>query len=282
MTMGMGNGNSPGRALPGDIASQIKQQERALVLEGARLGRFDKIRQREFYSRVLFAPGLGGTIQPGTYPVFNSIVGDTGQGYAQPLTLRETNWPSKGRISNNQNLVIKAFHCDVTRQPGDSGLYPQGVTVDLDIPPHPTDVANVLKTCVLGIQFLTNVVPIGKLIDFPAVGGAYGWNQSGRQQPGTTPGADSSLDLVPPEAVEAYGNLPTSGPRTQAAFERRARVPTLLQHGEQFSMVVIVPEAITLLGQNVNLQGDPRVRDATGCIEVEVSFWATESFVEKS
>lgn len=281
--MTMTPGQPPaGRALPQDIASQIKQQERDLVLEGARLGRFDKIRQREFYSRVLFAPGFGGIIQANSYPVFNAIVGDTGQGYAQPLTLRETNWPSKGRISNNQNLIIKAFHCDVVRQPSEIALYPAGAQVDTNIPPHPTDVANFLKTAVLGIQYLTNVVPIGKLIDFPAVGGAYGWNQSGRQQPGTTVGADSSLDLAPPEAVEAYGNLPTTGPRTQAAFERRARVPTLLQHGEQFSMVIIVPEQVTLLAQNPNLQADPRVRDATGCLEIEVSFWATESFVEKS
>lgn len=279
MTM---NASSPGRALPQDIAAQIKQQERQLVLEGSRLGRFDKIRQRQFYSRLLFAPGLGGVIPAGQYPVFSSIAGDTGQGYATQLTLRETNWPSKGRISNNQNLVIKAFHCDVTRPPSDPKCYPAGFVGDINIPTHVVDVQNVLKTCVLGIQFLTNVVPIGKLADFPSVGGAFGWNESGRQQPSTTPGTDASLDLTPGEAVDSYGNLPTSGARTQAAFERRARVPTLLQHGEQFQMVVIVPRAITLLAQNVNLQGDPMLRDATGCVEIEVGFWATESFVEKS
>lgn len=279
MTM---NAGSPGRALPQDIASQIKQQERQLVLEGSRLGRFDKIRQRQFYSRLLFAPGLGGVIAAGQYQVFSSIAGDTGQGYANQLTLRETNWPSKGRISNNQNLVIKAFHCDVTRPPSDPKCYPAGFVGDINIPTHPVDVQNVLKTCVLGIQFLTNVVPIGKLADFPSVGGAFGWNQSGRQQPSVTPGTDASLDLTPAEAVDSYGNLPTTGARTQAAFERRARVPTLLQHGEQFQMVVIVPRAITLLAQNVNLQGNPMLRDATGCVEIEVGFWATESFVEKS
>lgn len=279
-----GNGRAaprPGQSLPGDIASQIHQQEYQLMVEGARLGRFDKVRQREFYSRLLFAPGFGGTIQPGQYPVFNSIPGDTGQGYAGPLSYRETNWTSKGRISNNQNFVIKSFHCDITRPPTDTTVLPSNVTFDAGIPPHVVDVQNILGTCILGIQYLTNVVPIGLLADFPSVAGAYGWNAAGRQLPGATPG----LDLSPnnnTESVPAYGNLNITRNATQAAFERRARVPTLLQHGEQFNMVVIVPRPIVLLAQNPALSTGTPVRDATGIIEIEVGFWATESFIEKS
>ncbi len=283
MTMN-GNGRPaarPGQSLPGDIASQIHQQEYQLMVEGARLGRFDKVRQREFYSRLLFTPGLGGTIQPGQYPVFNSIPGDTGQGYAGPLTYRETNWTSKGRISNNQNFVIKAFHVDITRPPTDTAVLPSGVSYDAGIPPHVVDVQNILGSCLLGIQYLTNVVPIGLLADFPSVAGAYGFNAAGRQAPGATAGLDITPDTAP-EAIKGYGNLNITRNATQAAFERRARVPTLLQHGEQFNMVVIVPRPITVLAQNATLSNNALVRDATGIFEIEVGFWATESFIEKS
>lgn len=279
MTMGRG-----GQNLPQGIEAQIKQQERELVLMGERLGRFDKVRQREFYSCFLLAPGLGGQIPAGDYQVFQAIAGDTGQGYSAPLTLRETNWPSRGRISNQQNLLIRAFHVDIRRGPTDPAVYPANTTLDYNIPLHPTDVEAIASGITLSVKYLTNAVPMGLLKDFPVVGGAFGWNQSGRQ----APGANGLYDITPalnpdtPEAVAPYGNLPIVRNATQAAFERRAKVPTLLQHGEQFSMVLSVAKPITLLAQNTAAQSSPAVRDATGVVEVRVSFWATESFVEKS
>jgi hypothetical protein len=47
-------------------------------------------------------------------------------------------------------------------------------------------------------------------------------------------------------------------------------------------MVIEVTDPILLLAQNTAAQGDDKVRDATGCLEVRVGLWATESFVEKS
>lgn len=280
MTMNLGTN------LPGDIASQIKQQERELVLMGARLGNFDKIRQRELYSSFLFAPGLGGTIPAGEYEVFQAVAGDTGQGYNGPLTLRETNWPSRGRISNNQNLIIRGFHVDLRRAPTDPRVIPSGVTVDTNIPPHPADVENFASSCILSIKYLTNTVPLGLVKDFPVVGGAYGFNESGRQGfdgTGTILETDVTIASISGVGgVYPYGNLPIFRNATQAAFERRAKVPTLLQHGEQFSMVLTVARPITLLAQNPVGAQYPASRDATGILECRVSFWATESFVEKS
>jgi len=280
MTMNLGSN------LPTDIATQIKQQERELVLMGARLGNFDKIRQRELYSSFLFAPGLGGVIPAGEYEVFQAVAGDTGQGYSGPLTLRETNWPSRGRISNNQNLIIRGFHVDLRRPPTDPRVIPSGVTVDYNIPPHPYDVDNFASSCILSIKYLTNTVPIGLVKDFPSVGGAYGWNQAARQGydgSGSVLYNDVTIQTISAAGgVFPYSNLPITRNSTQAAFERRAKVPTLLQHGEQFSMVLTVARPITLLAQNTAAANLPANRDATGVLEARVSFWATESFVEKS
>lgn len=267
--------------MPNNIAQSLKQQERELLEAGARLGRFDKIRQREFYSSYLFAPGQGGDVTANTYELFNAVEGDLAQGYNNALTKLETNWPSKGRISNNQNLVIKSLHVDIRRAPTDPRVFASTGGIDFNVPIHPTDVETIMRSMVLGIKYLTNNVPQGLISEFPSVGGVHGFMQSGRQSPALVAGVDQSPDLAA-QGVQAYGNLAISRNATQAAFERRAKVPTLLQHGEQFTMTLDVPKAFTLLGANTAAQGDARVRDTTGCFVIRVSFWATESFVEKS
>ena len=274
-----------GNGLPQNIAEQIRQQEQKLLIAGQRLGQFDKIRQREFYSEYLFAPGLGGVIPAGNYPVFVAVEGDMGQGWGDAMTLRETNWPQRTRIADNFNLVVKAFHVSIRRSPQDQDAYPTGTTfgvdpgdVDTNVPPHPTDVARIAYGMQLGIKYLTNVVPIGLIADYPSPGDAHGWNQEGRQLPSATAG----LDATPNASADTRGYLPVTLNATVPALERRAKVATLLQHGEQFNMVLIVSEAITLLGPNAAADADPQQNDASGAVGVRVSFWATESFVERS
>lgn len=269
-------------ALPPSIQQSLVQQERDLLVRGQRLGRFDRIRQREFYSSYLFAPGIGAVIQAGKYEVFKALRGEQGQGWPVSLTERETNWTGKGRIPDNLNLVLKSFHASILRPPS-TPIYPSvGPTpgsVDINVPLHPTDVCNCAYGMLLGVQYLTNIIPIGFLADFPGIGGAFGHNAASRQVPDPLlPGvADSDVTND-----QARAHLPLCASKTVPAFERRQRIGVMLQHGEQFSMVIIVPRAITLQGANVYGEDQTIGNDATGAVEIRIGFWATESFVERS
>ncbi len=285
--------------LPQDIRGQLQKQERELLIRGQKLGRFDRIRQREFYSCFLFSPGLGGTIPAGKYELFVTLAGGIGQGYGSPgLTLRETNWQAVRRVADNHNLLIKSFHCAIRRPPSTDQtaqqltIYPPSVLtgglvanppatgkVDLNAPLHPDDVYNIAHGMQLGITYLTNLVPLGMVADFPAPGGAHGFVESSRQFPSNATAGLSST-------ATGAGNraqLPLVRNTCPPVWERRADVPTLLQHSETFSMTLIVANQIQL--QDVNsaaLGANGENNDATGAVELRVSFWATESFVERA
>ena len=276
--------------LPTNIRDQLRTQERELLIRGQRLGRFNKIRQREFYSSYLFAVGQGGVITANKYPVFTSIKGDQGQGYASAMTERETNWLQRNRLADNHNLLIKAFHVEIKRGPTDQRVYPPEVKpfqaktgfVDTHTPPHPADVQALAYGALLGIQYLTNLVPLGYLADFPSPGGVYGFTEASHQMPTLANDGQSGTLIDPATGNKNRAQLPITRNAVQPFLERRAKVSTLLQHGENFSMAIIVPQPIRLLDTNPAAANGAEVNDVSGCLEVRVGFWATESFVEAS
>jgi len=277
--------------LPTSIELSLQQQARKLLIEGTSLGPFDRVRSREFFSSYLFAPGLGGTITPGDYEVFITLAGGVGQGYGASLTPRETNWLQTGRLPDQQNLLTRAWHVGVRRHPTptdpNNQPYPVGATfgvaagnIDVNVPPHPEDVQNFMFGTELCYKYLTNVVPIGYCADYPWPGGVYGWNTASRQAPSTD--AESNVAGTPSASTANRGYLPISKNSTAAAFERRQKVPSLLQHGENFSMILRVKNTIQLLGPHPAAVDVPQLNDASGCLEIIVGFWAVESYVEKS
>lgn len=280
------------------IADQIAQQQTALLEKGQKLGKFDRVRQREFWSTYLFAPGKGQVVQPQRVKLFVSTTGQPGQGYQNNLTERETNWAQSGKLPDQQNLIMQSLHCSIQRAPVDrniltaaqNALVPQ--TYDPTIPIHPTDMESIAKGTVVEIEYLTEKIPMGLVADFPSVGGVWGFREASRQWPAAA--------QPPPPIVETVGlsytprtsagiefpnsaYLPTTKNQVAAAFERRFRVPNLLQHGEQFSVNLVIPVGWQMVGVSpLETAGMIEGRDGTGLFEIRVGFWATESFVEQS
>jgi hypothetical protein len=277
--------------LPSSIEKNLQEQTRKLLIEGTNLGPFDRIRSRQFFTSQLFAPGLGGTIQRGDYEVFVTLAGGVGQGYGSALTPRETNWLQSGRLPDQQNLLTRAFSVGVRRHPTPTGSqnqpYPIGATfgvaagaIDVNVPAHPLDVQRFMFGTELCYKYLTNVVPIGYCSDYPWPGGVYGHNTASRQGPSTDP--EGNVSGSPNASTATRGYLPIAKNSVPAAFERRQKVPSLLQHGENFSMILRVQNDITLMGPHPQAADFPQLNDASGCLEIIVGFWGIESYVEKS
>ena len=285
------------------IGESILRQQQQLLETGKKLGQFDRIRQREFYSTYLFTPGKG-LLQPsGRFLLFNTLKGGTGQGYNTSLTVRETNWPQSGKLSDQQNLVAHALHVSIQRPPADPQVFPNQLgnpvnlsSIDPTIPLHPSDVETIARNCVLEIQYITEKVPMGHLADFPEAGGVWGFRENARQAPaqgqvGPAPypvGYDATPINAPPfspiQAIPPWAALPISRNAVAAAFERRFRVPLLIQHGEQFQASINIPKPFSTVGPSPAqlATGQAEYRDAGGCFEIRVGLWCTESFVELS
>lgn len=275
-------------SLPASIGANLKEQERALLLDGLRLGPPDTIRTRLFYSTRLFAPGLGGIVQPGQYPLFTAAFSDVGQGYGNPLTYRETNWLSRGRTPDQQNLYWQALQATIRRGPHDQAAYPSATSfgvapgdVDVNVPLHPVDVSNIANNFTVWIQYLSMQWPLGKLRDFPAPGGQFGFDQASRQQPALN-AADVGISATTTTSPNTRALLPIARNATVAGFERRFKVAQMLQHAEQFQMYLRLDRPLQLLGPNPFIEEGtpPQANDASGCFEVQIGFWAVESVKE--
>lgn len=285
---------APGQ-LPTDIKQQIAQQTDRLLRQGEYLGNFNQVRQRWLWSSYLFAPGLGQQIQAGKYELFVTLKGQIGQGYSGPLTDRETNWVAARRVPDQQNLLVESYAVEIRRPPTDYSpaglaLYPAATLsggalanppasgrVDPRVPLHPADLVNVAQGMILAYTYLTNTVPIGKLADFPSPGGASGFVEASRQFPSNVTAGLSST----PQGADNRAFLPLARNACMPRFERRLQVPQLLQKSETFSMTLIVPNNITLLGVPPSLGPTGEQNDATGAVEIVVGLYCTESFVEK-
>jgi hypothetical protein len=265
-----------------DIQAMVDRQIGRVLEKGSRFTRFDQIRQRHFWSTYLFAPGGGGIIAAAAYEIFVSPTGMPGQGYPTnvPLTLRETNWRNARRVPDNQNFVITEIGVEVKRPPpcDNDGAYgvpahapidgifanlptPVQANVAPAMPTHPFDAAALLYGGVLEMSYLTNNIPIGWLADFSQPGGVYAFDSQTVDADALGFATNTSRPGDPVNGVPA------------AAFRRKLEVPILLQHGEQASMTIRIPRAITLLSL---------AEGGTGWAEIKVDWWATESFVEKS
>jgi hypothetical protein len=261
------------------IQQIVDKQVEKVLREGARLGSFDQIRQRHFWSSYLFiANPTNSKVAAGAFDIFKTIPGGSGQGYPTNtnLTLRETNWLNAGRVPDNQNFAILEIGCTV-RVPMENPENPSPTSIFAALSDTqkaylamgaarqlPTqDVYNIAYGTVLEMSFLTNNVPIGLVADFSQSGGII-------TQPTNVP-----YDL----AMQGMAVGPANGVPA-AAFRRKLKVPILLSSGENMGMRLVIPRDIQLTAPS-SVASDLGIMGC-GWFEIRVDWWAIESFVEKS
>jgi hypothetical protein len=281
-------------SLPSSIDKGLANQATKLLTKGDLGSTFDRIRCRKYHSSFLFPVGLGGIITSRVYPVFQTSLAQTGQGYATSLTRRETSWEQSGRLPDQVNILTRAFHVGIQNGPTVPGTTPPGqnpyatgtvfgVTpgaIDLNVPAHPRDVLNIASGIILRLKYLSTTYELGKLSDYPEPGGQFGWTQASRQVP--DPAVNPGVAATPTATVDARGYLPVTRNACDAIMERRLGVPILLKHGDQFSMELWVPVDIPLMGPHPLAALSPNYNDASGCIEIVVSMWVVESYYENA
>jgi hypothetical protein len=253
-------------ALPKGIKKSVGRQAEKLLETGNRFKRFDQIRQRHFWSKYRFTPDANGFIPSGDFDIFQTPIGQAGQGFATQLTLIETNWPSANRVPDNQNFEITELgvSAQVVNTAGAvvGALYNSQVYHALE--------NEILRNLIVAITYLTNTIPMGFAVDFSQAGGPH----VGMYEPGSAfTGAAPPVATIPDRRRTFVSNgLPAP------ALRRRFKVPILLQHGETFKFTYIVPPGRGPFVARV----DPQDAATTPNIDVRLDFWATESFVEKS
>jgi hypothetical protein len=275
--------------MPVTLSAIVDKQVQKVLRRGQRMANFDQIRQRHFWSTYLFvADPATNKIAAGTYDLFKTIPGASGQGYPTNLnlTLRETNWLNAGRVPDNQNFAIMELGVRITNPPLEriaaqgpvdgSGIYnaltPAQQTyisrAGAARPLSGQDMASIAYGGVLEMSFLTNNVPLGLLADFSQSAGIFAPpNQYAPSDVSATPGALFNTSLT--------NGIPA------AAFRRKLDIPILLQHGENMGMRINFARPVTLnspAAKTANTAGG----GGTGWAEVRVDWWAIESFVEKS
>lgn len=243
-------------ALPPRIRESVGKQAGRLLRSGRRFERFDQIRQRHFWSTHLFVPDANGYIQSGdNFGVFTTPAGQNGQGFAVPLTDRETNWPSARRVPDNQNFQVTELGVTLAITPTSAATDPNDAGLDAVVP---AAVANCfMRHVVVSIFYLTNQVPLGMCSDFAQAAGP----SMGSYVPYPTPAiATGGGDTYVPSGFVTNGFV-------APGLRRRLKIPILLQHGETFSFLYQIPRTLFVADYEIYARLD---------------FWATESFVEKS
>lgn len=228
-------------ALPSKIRKSVNQQATNVLRTGSRFDRFDQIRQRHFWSSWLIAADANGYAQARQYPFFTAPQGQAAQGYAGATSLRETNWVGSNRVPDNQNFEVTEI----------------GISVYFNQAVRPAYRAALLSHFVVGIQYLTNNVPLGVALDYS-------------QASGPTMGQYSPRDFAPapdPQLPRPYATNGFPSP----ALRRRFKIPIMLGHGETFSFTLTLTRPVWLGSLQSGLQ-----------FETRFEFFATESFVEKS
>jgi hypothetical protein len=235
--------------VPSNVRGSIARQARDVLVTGQRFKRFDQVRQRHFWSMQQFSADADGYIPAGEFDIFITPPGQVGQGFAVPLTERETNWRSSNRVPDNQNFDITEIGV---------GLSPVTDEIDdeaanqLRIPDGPA-MNQFLCNTLVAIRYLTNSVELGYCSDFAQASGPT----MGTYKPFDTVGQDTRSTTR-----FALNGMASPGLR------RRFKIPIMLQHGEVFSFRFIVPRTY-FVGDDVALLA-------------RLDFWATESFVERS
>jgi len=254
-------------ALPNKIRRNVSSQARKVLETGQRFTRFDQIRQRHFWSKYRFTPDANGFIASGEFDLFQTPVGQAGQGYTTPLTLLETNWPSANRVPDNQNFEITEI--GVSCQVQTSALTVNGNEFNSNA--YHLLENELIRNTIVAITYLTNTVPLGFCTDFAQSSGPH----VGFYQPGSMLTDDADLlPIVVPDPRRTFVSNGVPGP----GLRRKFKIPILLQHGETFRFTFLIPQGRGPYVQRVD-QDDAAT---TPNIDVRLDFWATESFVEKS
>lgn len=260
------------------IQSIVDAQIKKVLERGQRMGKFDQIRERHFWSTYLFvADPTTNQIASGQYDVFKTIPGQSGQGYPTNinLTQRETNWLNSGRVPDNQNFAIREIGVTIRNAPLENttpantstvGVYnslsaAQKTYVNFGLGRSLTsfDAWLIANATTLEMSFLTNSVPLGLISDFSQSAGII-----------TMPNNWGGVNEVSRELL----NVAPANGIAAAAFRRKFQIPILLQHGENMGMRLNIPRTFTIL--------DPEDQGGVGWFEIRVDWWAIESFVEKS
>jgi hypothetical protein len=253
-------------ALPGKIRRGVSRQAAHVLETGNRFKRFDQIRQRHFWSKYRFTPDANGFIASGEFDLFQTPVGQAGQGYTTQLSLLETNWPSANRVPDNQNFEITEL--GVSAQVQTAGLTVNGNEFNSNV--YHLLENELLRNMIVAITYLTNTVPLGMCTDFAQSSGPH----IGFYQPGSpvSEGAPPVVAIPDPRRTFVSNGAPGPGLR------RKFKIPILLQHGETFRFSFLIPQGRGPYVQRVD-QDDAA---PSPNIDVRLDFWATESFVEKS
>lgn len=253
--------------MPSKIRKSVGRQATKLLETGQRFTRFDQIRQRHFWSKYRFTPDANGFIASGEFDLFQTPVGQAGQGYAVPLTLLETNWPSANRVPDNQNFEITEL--GVSAQVQTSSLTVNGNEFNSNV--YHLLENELLRNTIVAITYLTNTVPLGMATDFAQSSGPH----IGMYSPGSMLTDDADLlPVVVPDPRRCFVSNGAPGP----GLRRKFKIPILLQHGETFRFTFLIPQGRGPYVARVD-QDDAAT---TPNIDIRLDFWATESFVEKS
>ena len=249
--------------LPKRIRSSVSRQAKNVLVTGQRFKHFDQLRQRHFWSTHIFTPDSNGYIRSGSFPLFVTPSGQSGQGFpaGSVLSERDTNWPQANPIPDNQNFEVNELGVTLGPVPNLKGL--GDGNAQLSHEPLPGNIANCfLHNTVLSIKYLTNEVELGLVQDFgQAAGPMMGLYQARNGLPG------GEVNEIPSTRYLTNG---FAGP----ALRRRFKIPILLQHGETFSFLFIIPRSFHI--------GATDAAERQRAIYARLDFFATESFVEKS
>lgn len=262
-------------SIPGQIADSVRRQASDMLRTGSRFKRFDKVRQRHFWSTYRFVPDDNGYVQSGEYEFFQITQGQMGQGFNWEVTLRETNWLGESRVPDNENLIVTEFGLTPMLAFPDDEEEPSFNAPELEYPSnwaYPANCQQFLENTVLNLKYLTNEVSLGLCSDFAqASGPTWGWYAPSipQEYPVASPGPNQ-LDVVRRQLFTNGFPAPD--------LRRKLAIPIFLQHGETFRMMLSIPSGrgFYLYPPQYNAGGPPV--DYT--LDVRLDFWATESFVE--
>lgn len=264
------------------IRSIVDKQISKVLKRGDRLGRFDQIRQRHFWSTYLFiADPATNKVSAGSYDIFKTIPGMSGQGYPTNinLTMRETNWLNTGRVPDNQSFAITEIGATIRTPPLENGSTQSAVGIYAALTSaqktylapgisrnlSAVDAHNIAFGTVVEMSFLTNNVPLGLIGDFSQSAGII-----------TPPDNKGFAD-----ANDAQGNYGMANGLPAAAFRRKFQIPILLSSGENMGMRLTVPRDIELMNPTSTSTAG-QTSHGKGWYEIRIDWWAIESFVEKS
>jgi hypothetical protein len=253
-------------SLPSTIAKGVRRQAQQVLTTGNRFKRFDQIRQRHFWSKYRFTPDVNGFISSGDFDVFQTPVGQAGQGFLTPMTLLETNWPSANRVPDNQNFEITELGISGQAVTTSGALI--GNLFNSQVYPHLEN--ELIRNLIVSITYLTNTIPMGLGTDFAQSSGPH----VGFYSPASPVSGAAPPVAGVPDRLRTFISNGAPGP----ALRRRFKIPILLQHGETFRFTFQIPQGRGPYVQKV----DPQDATGTPSIDLRLDFWATESFVEKS